>query len=92
MFWQVQYLTYFDMVGVGADSGFVGVVNLVPLGSVAVVVFSNFRKRVAANYGVRITSSSLGLAVTEEIGTRASSGRLGRLNGLFIALISQKIE
>ena len=37
-----QHLTHFNVVGVAADSGLVGLVYLVPFGGVAVLVFSNF--------------------------------------------------
>ena len=56
------------------------------------MVFGEFGERIAAYNGVRITGSGGGrLAVTEKIGIGASSSWLSGLNGLFVALIGQKI-
>lgn len=80
------------MVGVGADGGLIGIVNLVPLAGITIVVLGNFGKRITRYYGVRITlsGSSRLVGVAEEIGI-AGSRLIGWLNRFLLAFI-QKIE
>ena len=91
-FWQRQHLAYLNVVGVGADGGFVGVVDLVPLGGVTVVVFGNFGEGVSAYHRIGFAGSSFRLSsVAKEVGT-ASSRLCSGFNWLFFAFVREKIK
>jgi len=88
-----KHLTYLDMIGVGADDSLIGLVNLMPFGSIAVVMLGNFGERIATHNGVGVTLGSSGRGGLSRVATKeisSTGSRLGSwLNRFFFAFIEE---